>query len=574
MSHRQCSRRDGPARAGGLARSATGGLVRTAVGGLAGLLVVVALVAPAGEAFTAPTGSALASESWSGSRDTSGDCHSRGPWYTDLAGHWAEAYIRVLWYEGVTTRPLPAQPGQTDDAWTRAGTYRPDTRVGPSVFGTMLIRVFPGEPFVPPPVAYRLAEASDLALAAMGLSGAGAFGAPEPGFSRIDAVCALIEALGLTDFADTLDPEVAKNYLKQFSDWGRVSRSKRQEMAIAILLGIIRGYPDRTIQPERLMTRAEAATVVYRSCLLLAEADPNPFSPDGDGAEDTTLIALGSLLNRNARGWDLTILDSSGRVLRHLRPRDAGPAPPAGVVWAGETDSGVVLAPGTYYYQGWLRDRDGRVFLSALKPIVLEAKSLVGFAHPALVLPGETVFLFATAAGEPVRVTASLSALPGAGAIGLRPRGSGSRQWEARFEIPSDAGPGTCRVSFLATFASGTRSAQTSFEVGRFTVSGGLEPNPIRAGKPLRVTARPNLAADSCVAELLLPGGEVRLSLVREGIVAGRETWGASCVIPPGIPVGSYPVRIEAGLGASRAEDILELGVTSPGGDLTYILSD
>lgn len=485
-----------------------------------------------------------------------GDCRSLGPWYTDLAGHWAETYVRVLWWEGVTTPPLSHHAGGTAETWTYPGPYRPDTGVLRSIFGTMLVRVFPGNPFVPPPAVVDLARPS------------------ESGLARQEAVATLIDALGLGDFARGLDPTVAATYLRQFADAASVSPSQRQTMAVAILLGIIKGYPDNTIQPRRMLTRAEGATVIYRSCLLLADARPNPFSPDGDGAEDVTTIALGSLLNRNARNWDLTILDSVGKVLRHLKPPGSGPAPPASVNWAGETDGGLLLTPGTYYYRGWLQDREGRVFWSALKPIVLETKSLLGFARPAVVLPGEEVTLSAVASGGPSQVTATLSSFPGAGTLVLASSGASSRRWEVAFTVPVGSEPGPCTVGFLARYPASTRTASAGFRVGRFAVRGDLEPNPVRAGQPVEVGALPNLHPDGCQATLELPGGDVTLNLRRAGRIAGQERWKDQTVVPPETPAGRYRVLVVATLGRAMARDELWLTVTRPDSALTFILSD
>ncbi len=491
------------------------------------------------------------------------DCRSRGPWYTDLGGHWAETYVRVLWWEGVTTPPLSRYVDPVARTWTHAGPYRPDTGVLRRVFGTMLLRVFPGDPFVPPPAIAELAGSG---------SGAGAFRTSEPDLIRQEAVANLVDALGLADFARALNPTVAATYLRQFTDASSVAPDQRQTMAVAILLGIIKGYPDHTIKPRRTLTRAEGVTVIYRSCLLMAEARPNPFSPDGDGAEDVTAIALGSLLNRNSRDWDLTILDASGRILRHLKPRGSGPVPPASILWAGETDAGLVLAPGTYYYRGWLRDREGRVFSSALKPIVLEAKSLLGFAHPAVVLPGDEVTLTAVASGGPSQVTATLSSFPGAGTLALPPSGATSRRWETAFTIPVGSGPGPCRVDFVARYPTTTRAATASFGVGRFTVRGELKPNPVRAGRRVEVSALPNLRPDRCQATLELPGGNLTLSLRRVGRIAGRETWKGQTVVAPETPAGCYRVSVVAILGRAVAGDELWLTVT-PESALTFILS-
>ncbi|MEW6033217.1 MAG: hypothetical protein AB1645_10205, partial [Bacillota bacterium] len=64
--------------------------------------------------------------------------------------------------------------------------------------------------------------------------------------------------------------------------------------------------------------------------------------------------------------------------------------PPQALTWDGTDERGIVLTPGIYYYRGWLRDRNGLVHLSTLKPVEIEEKWLRGSVHPVLVLPGET----------------------------------------------------------------------------------------------------------------------------------------------------------------------------------------
>lgn len=588
LAHTLASRRPGPAQAAqagaagrtGRPRSRARGSHLPAWGRRALTLVLVASLALAGVAVSCRGADARQA----GAPTTvDEDGRQKGPWYTDLRRHWAEPFIRVLWQEGVT--PPPAGRGEpVSDTWTRPGPFRPDVPVTARDFGGMVVRVFPGGRFPPPSVALALSRSPYLA----GFHGPGLSLGPGAVLDRREAVDVLIDALGLAQFAEAMDAGAAASYLRLFRDGWSVPPASRRTMALAVLLGIIRGYPDDTLRPERLMTRAEGSTVIYRSCLLLAEALPNPFSPDGDGAEDETSILLGSLRNKNARGWDLDILDPAGSVLRSLSPADPTSPMPSSVTWDGRDSAGRLLPPAVYYYRGWLRDREGLVHWSALKPIVIEAKSLRGWVHPTLVLPGGRVSLTADASGAPGRVTAVLSSFPGAGVIELSPtgtvtgtaslrqgpHGAPSRRWAASFEVPPGASPGPCTVTFTAWFAGTTRTAVATFDIGEFKVDGALEPNPVEAGRTVEVSARPNLEAGACLASFLFAGGTTTLTLTHAGRRSGENLWQGSLTVPPGTEPGLYEVVLAARRNGQTARATLWLEVTAGEDTLIFLLSD
>jgi len=482
-----------------------------------------------------------------------------GEWYRDVSGHWARNYIRVLWEEDVT-RPLYSRPA---GRWRRFSYFCPDRDIRPADFGGMLGRVFPGGPFPPPPIALDLTR-----------SGGGGRDGSSSVLKRHDAVVALVEALGLGDFARAMTPDSAWTYLSQFRDGSSVPPDCRNAMALAVRLGIIEGYPDRTLRPGRPLTRAEGVVVLYRSCLCLVKATPNPFSPDGDGADDVTVFVLGSLRNRNARDWDLRVLDSRGHTLRRLAPRGAAGPPPAEVAWDGTDDDGRVLTPGVYYYQASLTDRKDLVHHSALKPIVIEARSLTGYVHPPVVLPGGEVRLSALAAGSPSAVTAVLSSFPEAGPLALDAE-DGRRSWRGGFRVSPTAGPGPCVVTFTAWYPGATRTATAVFEVGRFALTGSLDPNPVPAGAEVTVTARPNLRADSCRAVFRLPGGGLDLTLSTDPAPGrdGPRTWSGSIRLPPNTEPGRYEVVLTALRAGLSAETRLRLEVTEGAAGLTFILT-
>lgn len=477
-----------------------------------------------------------------------------GPWYPDVGGHWAAPYILVLWDEDVLPPSrVISLPGYRE----RRTGFRPDSIIEPADFGEWLVRLFPGGRFEPPGIALELAGSDRVT--------------PSRTLGRQEAVSVLIESLNLGDFARAMDGSQAATYLAQFRDGSSVAPAHRQSMALAIRLGMIDGYPDRTLKPRRPLSRAEAATVLYRSCLLMAEAEPNPFSPDGDGVEDGTVFRLGSLRNDNAAGWDLHVMDARGRTLRDLGPHRGGsPTPPQALAWEGEDDRGVILPPGVYYYRGWLTDRTGRVYSSALKPVVIETKSLSGYAHPGFVLPGETVRLTAMATGGPASVRAYLGSFPEVPGL-LLVRTTATGNWTTQFTVPRSAPPGWCRTTFTADFGSVQRSAEAYFEVGRFAVRAELRPPETRPGGRTDILAWPNLPADSCEALVDLGAGRQRIILAPEG--AGRGTWRGRLVLPASVNPGRYPVEVRAARGRITASTTLWLEVILADDGLTFILS-
>lgn len=97
----------------------------------------------------------------------------------------------------------------------------------------------------------------------------------EPGEAAIreDMAAALVKALGYSN--ETPDYSV----LEQYSDKDEISEDLRGYIAIAIEHGIIKGYPAgadgmRTFLPKRTLTRAEAATLI-KGTVLLIRADSN-----------------------------------------------------------------------------------------------------------------------------------------------------------------------------------------------------------------------------------------------------------------------------------------------------------
>lgn len=96
------------------------------------------------------------------------------------------------------------------------------------------------------------------------------------------------------------------------------------------------------------------------------KVDPNPFTPNGDGRNDATVIdfAIGNLVK--PKMLRVFIYDLSGRRIRTITERQSGINPfygdprkgGSGILWDGKDEAGTVVRPGVYIVQAGI-DTDG-----------------------------------------------------------------------------------------------------------------------------------------------------------------------------------------------------------------------
>lgn len=103
------------------------------------------------------------------------------------------------------------------------------------------------------------------------------------------------------------------------------------------------------------------ATGVPEQVIVSAKADPNPFTPNGDGRNDETFVSffVSNLLVE--RPVSIKIFDVSGRLVRTLldtKTTAQAFVEQNAVRWDGRDDNGRLLPPGLYIYQ-ILADIDG-----------------------------------------------------------------------------------------------------------------------------------------------------------------------------------------------------------------------
>jgi len=92
--------------------------------------------------------------------------------------------------------------------------------------------------------------------------------------------------------------------------------------------------------------------------LVSVEAKPNPFSPNGDGLFDETLISYFVAKISYPQPLSIKIFDLNGDLVRTLRDRD-DPAFFYEIAWDGRDDDGDLVAPGLYIYQVRLKADQG-----------------------------------------------------------------------------------------------------------------------------------------------------------------------------------------------------------------------
>lgn len=456
--------------------------------------------------------------------------HPREDWYEDMKGHWAEHYVRILWEEGVTDGYL-LQRGE--DNWYYR--YYPDSSMLRDSWATLLARVFsiPGNSRgtyyfdISPPHFLDGGQQVYALLQGAGDAGflSGPFLRPKETLVREDAMSSLVKSLGLAGYSLSLPPAEVAAILGRFKDGDLVHPDLKPFAAAAVKLGIVEGYPDGTLKPRRPLTRGEASALAARSALIRAWADPNPFSPDGDGYEDETSFYLKGLRNRNLTGWQLTITDAAGIPVKQFTPPPGNPALPPVLPWDGTGADGP-LPDGEYFYQAFLTDTKGQVHSSALMPLTILRRGLAASLEPGEGPPGTQFTVKAVTRGDARQVTFTF---PGRRPLPLLPAGSAGTgyRWEGQGTIPRGTPPGLHPVLVEASFPGVSRRESPEIRVilppGFMAIEGWVEPNPVAAGEVLTIGAETAGEVDA-VSAIMEDRGAVPLDPTAPGKWEGSYT--------------------------------------------------
>ncbi|RJR32755.1 MAG: DUF4430 domain-containing protein [Deltaproteobacteria bacterium] len=181
------------------------------------------------------------------------------PAFKDLPeGHWAFEVIEFMAGHGFLS-------GYPD------GTCRPDRPVTRAEFISLLVRVLNlpdaqgtvNFADVPPGAWYYQAVAAASSRSLVKGYPDGRF-APDEQITREQAAALLARSLPVKGASPALNEEQIAGLLKQFKDDGLISGWAREAVAIAVDKGLLKGYPDQTMRPQGLATRAEVAATLKR----------------------------------------------------------------------------------------------------------------------------------------------------------------------------------------------------------------------------------------------------------------------------------------------------------------------
>lgn len=179
--------------------------------------------------------------------------------FVDLkTDHWA--------YEAITDLSKKGYINGYEDE-----TFKPDNSITREEFAKLIATTFYLD--IPSPKApsyydvqtdkwsYPYVEAAKDFLTGYYPPGGKAFFSPEIKATREDVAVALVKTLGLTT-----NDLTNKNILdRKFKDVSKVSYGIRDYVAIATERSLISGYEDGTFRPDKPITRAEIATLLYRA---------------------------------------------------------------------------------------------------------------------------------------------------------------------------------------------------------------------------------------------------------------------------------------------------------------------
>ena len=109
---------------------------------------------------------------------------------------------------------------------------------------------------------------------------------PKNTMTRLEAMVAMVRAMGYRDFARSLRPDQVERVLSRFADYRDVPEALRPEVAALVISGVTRGRDGRLFPFDKAQ-RQEAAAFIDRASRVVVKPSAAIWSPDGDGVKDT-----------------------------------------------------------------------------------------------------------------------------------------------------------------------------------------------------------------------------------------------------------------------------------------------
>ncbi len=463
---------------------------------------------------------------------------SRDPWYSDIGSHWAVDYIYVLWQENVTDGYVHEWIGRV------TSYFFPDASCTKAEFTVLLAKVFDLPPMTPETPSYpdvpksftifqgkpvwrwiEAAQSNNLSPTPKGR-----YFYPDEDLSREDAVDLLVRCLDLYEYALSMPQQKVRSLLNQFYDGLQTKENRQHSMACAIEFGLIEGYKDGSICPKKIMLRCEAATVIYRSCLIRATADLNAFSPDGSGINDTIKFSLSYLKNRGISTWNMNIEDTSGNIVYTFNPQQLAGSPPNNLSWHGRKNNGTLVALGTYYYQAWVKDRDNRKFFSVKKPLEVINYSIDGSVEPES-CRDDQILKLKVHSSQPAQ---KVSALFADGKTRELCPTADKQTWSLELMMGCFLPVGSQNIKVTGSFPFFDKEITLRFtRIENLWISPSISPNPVGPGQTVELYCEASKNIKTLSANLF----ENTYDLIKTG-----QLWLSSTQIPLTREKGKYPV--------------------------------
>ncbi|MBI4057365.1 MAG: gliding motility-associated C-terminal domain-containing protein [Elusimicrobia bacterium] len=118
------------------------------------------------------------------------------------------------------------------------------------------------------------------------------------------------------------------------------------------------------------MTPPRTVTIDRGEPVMVIDARPNIFSPNGDGIQDVVLFELNSSTVRKViEGWALQIQNLKGKPIRSFQ---GSGAPPQEIPWDGKDTGGRLMEDGVYAYSVTTVDQAGNRGVTIPKTLILD----------------------------------------------------------------------------------------------------------------------------------------------------------------------------------------------------------